>query len=111
MEQYPVVRVSKDHSPHKDDHVQMASNLTVMLWAHMLITAVYRDSTACKNSFKQVADGNVCLLALLNPVILKSRILLVTGVHCLSSRLQLSAYLHVRAPATKIPEQKETCLN
>jgi hypothetical protein len=72
MEQYPVVRVSKDHSPHKDDHVQMTSNLTMILWSHMLITAGYRESTACKNSFKEVADVNVCLLALLSPVILKS---------------------------------------
>jgi hypothetical protein len=77
----------------------------------MLITAGYRESTACKNSFKEVADENICLLALLSPVILKSRILLVTGVHCLSSYQQLSECLNVSAPATKIPEQKITWLN
>jgi len=107
MEQCPVVRVSND----KDDHVQMMSNLTVIIWPHMLITARYRESTACKNSFKVVADENVCLLALLSPVILKSRILLVTGVHCLSSHQQLSECLNVSAPKTKIPEQKITSPN
>jgi hypothetical protein len=60
MEQYPVVGVSND----KDDHVQMTSNLTVIIRPHMLITAGYCESTAWKNSFKVVADENVCLLAL-----------------------------------------------
>jgi hypothetical protein len=65
MEQYPAVRVSKDNSPHKDGHVQMTSNLTVILWPHLLlITAGYRESTACRNSFEEVADENVCILAL-----------------------------------------------
>jgi hypothetical protein len=64
MEQHPVVRVLKDHSQHKDDHVQMTSNLTVIIQPHLLITAGYHDSTAFKNSFKDVADKNVCLLAL-----------------------------------------------
>jgi len=66
----------------------------------MLITAA-----PLARSFKEVADENVCLLALLSPVILKSRILLVTGVHCLPSHQQLSECLNVSAPATKIPEQ------
>jgi hypothetical protein len=98
------MRVSKDHSQHKDDQVQMTPNLTVTKW--LLITARYRERTAFKNSFKEVTDENVCLKALLNSVILKSRIVLVARVHCLSSHQQFSECLNVSDTATKVPEKK-----
>jgi hypothetical protein len=57
----------------------------------------------------EVGDENVYLKALFNPVTLKSQLLLVTSVHCLSSHKKLRECLN--ANARNESAWKKPCLN